>query len=75
MNFIKVLVVVTAFLFLVGCGGGAAKTSGGSGKSTAPTAEQAERLNNAQDAAESAEKAYYDKKLERIELEQKLEDK
>lgn len=72
-NLIKGFAIIAVSLFLIGCGG-ATKTSGGSARSTAPTQEQIEKLNGAQTSAEAAEKAYYDTKLERIELERQLEE-
>lgn len=70
---LKVLPVLSVFMFLVGCGG---KTSAGSagGSSTAPSESQIQRLNETKKSAEEAENAYYEKKLERIELERQAED-
>jgi len=72
----KALTVLSICAFLVGCGGGGGGgIGGGGGRSTAPTVDQTRRLNENKVAAESAEDAYYQKKLERIQLEKQLEGK
>jgi hypothetical protein len=65
----RILMILTAALFLTACKGG------GAGRSTAPTEEQMMRLNEGKAAAEAAERAYHEKRLERIQLEQQLEDR
>jgi hypothetical protein len=72
-NLTKVLVLFT-LVFLTACGGGGGG-GGKAGRSTGPSEAEIMRLNDGKTAAESAEKAYYEKKLERIQLEQQLEDK
>jgi hypothetical protein len=72
-SLIKVSEAVLLFLFLTACGGKAGKSTSPGGRS-AVSAEQIQRLDNTRVAAEEAENAYYEKKLERIELERQLED-
>jgi len=72
-NLAKGLTVAVILLLLVGCGG-KAKKGGGGGRSTAPSEEQLIRLEDARTAAETAENAYFQRRLERIELERQLED-
>jgi len=75
-SFLKASAVLSICAFLVGCGGGSGGgIGGGGGRSTAPTVDQTRRLNENKAAAESAEDAYYQKKLERIQLEKQLEGK
>ena len=77
-SLLKALTVLSICAFLVGCGGGGGGggiSGGGGGRSTAPTVDQTRRLNENKTAAESAEDAYYQKKLERIQLEKQLEGK
>jgi hypothetical protein len=69
----KGLIISALILFLVGCGG--AGGGGGKGGRSGPTEQETARLNEGKAATEAAEKAYYEKKLERIQLEQQLEDK
>jgi hypothetical protein len=69
---IKVLAVLSVFMFLGGCGG--AGSGSGGGRSTAPSETQLKRLNETKTSAEDAERIYYEKKLERIELERMAED-
>jgi hypothetical protein len=73
-SLLKTLAALLICTFLFGCGGGG-KSTGGGGRSTAPTADQMRRLNENKSAAEAAEDAYYQKKLERIQLEKQLENK
>jgi hypothetical protein len=65
------LIISALALLFVACGGG----GGGGGKRTGPSEQEKARLTESRSSAEAAEKAYYEKKLERIQLEQQLEDK
>ncbi|MDR0304406.1 MAG: hypothetical protein LBH98_06535 [Chitinispirillales bacterium] len=71
---LKALVLLSVSMFFVGCGGTNAGKSAG-GRSTAPSEAQTQKLNETKASAEEAENAYYEKKLERIELEKQMEDK
>jgi len=72
-SLLKALSALSICVFLVGCGGGGG--GGSNGRSTAPTVDQTRKLNENKAAAEAAEDAYYQKKLERIQLEKQLEGK
>ncbi|MCL1946937.1 MAG: hypothetical protein FWF51_07305 [Chitinivibrionia bacterium] len=67
------LIISALALLFVACGGGGG--GGGGGKRTGPSEQEKARLTESRSSAEAAEKAYYEKKLERIQLEQQLEDK
>lgn len=72
---IKGLALAMVLLFMVGCGGKAAKGGAAGGRATGPTEEQRVRLDDAKASAEASEAALYEKRLERIELERQLEDR
>jgi len=72
---LRALAILAACVFLIGCGGGGGGGAGGGGRSTAPTVDQTRRLSENKASAEAAEDAYYQKKLERIQLEKQLEGK
>jgi len=71
IKLIKCLAIVAVFLSLTACGGGGARA----GASTAPTEDQLRRIEESRSAAEAAERALFETKLERIRLEEQLEEK
>ncbi|MCL2845455.1 MAG: hypothetical protein FWE23_08405 [Chitinivibrionia bacterium] len=68
VRLIKCLAISALFLSLTACGAG--RTAGAS---TAPTEEQRIRIAESQAQAEQAERSLFDTKLERIRLEEQLE--